>query len=153
MTKNAWLKTLDGKHLTVSCTAFALSHKTGGAQDISWPSSPIGTVSCTEFVLSHRTGGAQDTSWLSSPIGTVSCTALVLSRGEEAEERKQRRGSGGEEADERKRRRGSEEQEEGGGAGQERRKSYNLHTDGEDKHLEHNYCRNTESSTKKLGNK
>ena len=25
-------------------------------QDISWPSSPIGTASCTEFVLCHRTG-------------------------------------------------------------------------------------------------
>ena len=48
-------------------------------KDISWPSSPIGTVSCTAFVLSHRTGGPPDISWPSSPIGTVSCTASVLS--------------------------------------------------------------------------
>ena len=50
--------------------------------DISWPSSPIGTVSCTAFVLSHRTGQAPeppDISWPSSPIGAVSCTAFVLS--------------------------------------------------------------------------
>ena len=29
-------------------------------QDISWPSSPIGTVSCTACVLSHRTGEADE---------------------------------------------------------------------------------------------
>ena len=72
----------------VSRTAFVLCQRTGGPQepqDISWPSSPIGTVSCTACVLCHRTGGPkgaqepQDISWPSSPIGTVSCTAFVLS--------------------------------------------------------------------------
>ena len=30
------------------------------AQDMSWPSSPIGAASCTEFVLSHRTGQPEE---------------------------------------------------------------------------------------------
>ena len=61
-----------------------LSHRTGQGQepeDISWPSSPIGTVSCTAFVLCHRTGRPEepeDISWPSSPIGVASCTAFVL---------------------------------------------------------------------------
>ena len=29
-------------------------------KDISWPSSPVGTDSCTAFALSHRTGGGQE---------------------------------------------------------------------------------------------
>ena len=66
-------------------------------EDISWPSSPIGTVSCTAFVLCHRTGRAEeveDISWPSSPIGVVSCIAFVLSHRtsavlEEAEEQEE----------------------------------------------------------------
>ena len=48
---------------------------------MSWPSSPIGTVSCAAYALSHRMGGPlerPDISWPSLPIGTVSCTAFVL---------------------------------------------------------------------------
>ena len=71
------------------------------AQDISCPSSPVGTVNCTALVLSHKMGRpqvAQDTSWLSSPIGTVSSTASLL---------RQRRSRGG--GGERTRRSGTEE--------------------------------------------
>ena len=50
-----------------------------GGQDIWWPSSTIGAVGCTAFALSHRTGGPADTRWPSSPLGTVGCTAFVLS--------------------------------------------------------------------------
>ena len=39
----------------VSCTAVVLSHRTGQAEDISWPSSPIGAVSCTAFGVVSRT--------------------------------------------------------------------------------------------------
>ena len=101
LTENIWRKTLDGKHLTIiseettagsgdiseektagstdisDCTAFALSHGTGGPPDISWPESPTVTVSCTAHVLRHRTGRPPDVSWPSSPIGTVSCAAFV----------------------------------------------------------------------------
>ena len=69
------------------------------AQDIRWPSMPIGTVSCSEFVLCHRTGGAQEETGHQPAViahrdGQLCCMCTKQgrgSRGEEDEERKRKR--------------------------------------------------------------
>ena len=58
------IKSLKGPTGEVSCTAVALCQRMGQPpepQDISWPSSPIGTVSCAAEERKQRGGGGKVT--------------------------------------------------------------------------------------------